>query len=140
MKMVFAAAAFLGLAVGVGSVFIEGDGSGQGGLFAGSDYEPSKFYGKCDRDYLQSAPHLGFRASSSECECFDAALQKLKPSQQSAAYKTLEDKLTLAFMGKAGAKVSGNNVSYDDNALGQVDAQVEVETSGKAILQQCGMF
>ncbi|MEP2737298.1 MAG: hypothetical protein ABJP34_13495 [Erythrobacter sp.] len=136
MKAIFAGAALLGLAAGLGSIYVGGEGS----VFAGSDYEPSKFYEKCDRDYLQSAPHLGFRASSSECECFDAALQKLTPSQQSAAYKTLEDRLTLAFMGKAGAKVRGNNVSFHDKGLGQVNAELTVETSGNAIMQRCEMF
>lgn len=126
------------IALGLGGYFL------MSGDFGGADtspgYERGEFYAKCDRDYLQSAPYLPFSASSSECECFDDKLQKLTPSQQAAAYKTLEDKLTLLFMGKAGAKVSGSNVSYNDGQLGRVDAQLKVETSGAAIIEQCSMF
>ncbi len=114
------------------------------GAFDGSHtsegYERGKYYAKCDTDYLQSAPYLSFSASSNQCECFDDKLQKLTPSQQAAAYKSLEDRLTLAFLGKAGAKVEGSNVTYNDSALGEVIANVKIETSGKAIMAQCNMF
>ncbi len=103
-------------------------------------YERGNYYAKCDTDYLQSASHLGFRASSNQCECFDDKLQQITPAQQRAAYKSLEDRLTLAFMGKAGAKVEGSNVTYNDDALGEVSADVKIETSGNAIMEQCGMF
>lgn len=104
------------------------------------DYQRSEIYAQCDRDYLQSAPYLGFRASQGECECFDDKLQQISPSQRSAAYKSLEDRLTLAFMGKAGANVEGTNVQYTDAALGEVNASVKIETSGHAIMEQCSMF
>ncbi|MEP0191058.1 MAG: hypothetical protein ABJP70_10570 [Erythrobacter sp.] len=126
------------VALGLGGYFLMS--ADFGGSNTSPGYERGEFYAMCDRDYLQSAPHLPFSASSSECECFDDKLQKLTPSQQAAAYKTLEDRLTLAFMGKAGAKVNGSNVSYNDGELGRVDAQVTVETSGGAIIEQCSMF
>ncbi len=111
-----------------------------GGSKTSDGYERGDYYAKCDTDYLQSAPHLGFRASSSQCECFDDKLQQITPAQQRAAYKSLEDRLTLAFMGKAGAKVEGSNVTFQDKGLGEVSADVKIETSGKAIMEQCGMF
>jgi len=126
------------VALTLGAFFMFGDGFGTSNLSEG--YERGAYYEKCDTDYLQSARHLGFRASESECECFDDKLQKLSPAQQRAAYATLEDKLTLAFMGKAGATVRGSNVSFNDDALGAVSADLNVETSGKAIIHQCSMF
>ncbi|MEL6528491.1 MAG: hypothetical protein AAFQ27_00915 [Pseudomonadota bacterium] len=124
------------LAVGAGAFFLFDTGNPS----VGPDYVRSEIYAKCDTDYLQSARHLGFKASESQCECFDDKLQNLSSAQQKAAYKSLEDRLTLAFMGKAGAKVDGSSVSFNDRALGRVDAQVEIETSGSAIIQQCSMF
>ncbi|MDA8707812.1 hypothetical protein N9M10_00405 [Hellea sp.] len=103
-------------------------------------YVKSKVYTQCDRDYLQSARHLGFSASKKQCVCFDKALQALTPGQSKAAYKSLEDRLTLAFMGKAGAKVKGTNVSIQDDVLGTVTANVKVNTSGASIIKQCNMF
>jgi|GEM_PF-3815712 len=123
------------LAAGVGGypVFTQGPNVSDG-------YERSEIYASCERDYVQSAPYLGFRASSGECECFDDKLQQLTVSQRSAAYKSLEDRLTLAFMGKAGARVSGANVQFTDDALGAVNANLNIETSGRAIMDQCSMF
>lgn len=115
-------------------------GGNAGGAPVSQGYERSSYYAQCDTDYLQSAPYLGFSASSRECECFDDKLQQLTPTQQRAAYKSLEDRLTLAFMGEAGAQVDGNRVQYKDDVFGDVDARVQVETSGAAIMQQCGMF
>ncbi|MEL7188012.1 MAG: hypothetical protein AAGK17_00550 [Pseudomonadota bacterium] len=135
MKEIVGGIAFVAVAAGLYTVFDKGGAPG-----VSSDYERSAFYDRCDRDYVQSASHLGFSASSAECECFDEKLQALRPSQQAAAYKTLEDSLTLAFMGKAGAEVSGNNVSFQDGELGEVNATVTPETSGKAIIQSCAMF
>ena len=133
-----------GLFEGLALLAVVGTGYGTYTLLGPSnvsdDYERSEYYAKCDTDYIQSGPYLGYRGSSSECECFDDKLQQLTPAQRSAAYKSLEDKLTLAFMGKAGAKVSGSTVSYNDRALGKVVADVTVETSGVAIMEQCSMF
>ncbi len=125
----------LALAVCVGGYAFLGQSSN-----TSPDYERSEIFAKCDTDYLQSARHLGFRASAGECECFDDKLQQLTATQRRAAYKSLEDRLTLAFMGKAGAQVDGTNVTYDDGDLGRVSANVAVETSGTAIMQQCSMF
>ena len=135
MKGLIEGAAFLAIAVG-GYVAYSHFGSSH----VSDGYERSEYFTKCDTDYLQSAPYLGFSASSRECECFDDRLQKLTPAQQRAAYKSLEDRLTLAFMGKAGARVDGNTVSYNDEALGQVTADVKIATSGADIMQQCSMF
>ena len=126
------------LALGAGGYALIGGNAG--GAPVSEGYERSSYYAQCDTDYLQSAPYLGFRASSRECECFDDKLQQLSPTQQRAVYKSLEDRLTLAFMGKAGAQVDGNRVRYEDDAFGKVDARAKVETSGAAIMQQCGMF
>ncbi len=132
--------------LGIGAVLAVGAGAYTlfGGSFGGAPvsegYERSPYYAQCDTDYLQSAPYLGFSASSRECECFDDKLQQLNPTQQRAAYKSLEDRLTLAFMGEAGAQVDGNRVQYEDEVFGDVDARVQVETSGAAIMQQCRMF
>lgn len=136
MNMVVASVLMLGLGAGGAFLFTQLESSSSGG----SKYSPSEIYAKCDRDYLQSARHLGFKASKSDCQCFDQKLQLLTPSQQNAAYKTLEDRLTLAFMGKAGAKVNGDNVTYNDRSLGEVSADLKVETSGNVIMEQCSMF
>ncbi|MEP0392229.1 MAG: hypothetical protein ABJ205_05045 [Erythrobacter sp.] len=135
MKGLVEGAALLTVAVGGYAAY-----SHFGSSHVSDGYERSEYYAKCDTDYLQSAPYLGFSASSRECECFDDSLQKLTPAQQAAAYKTLEDRLTLAFMGKAGARVDGSTVSYNDKALGQVTADVKIATSGADIMQQCSMF
>ena len=123
------------LAISVAGYFVFAQGSN-----VSDGYERSEIYANCDRDYIQSAPYLGFRASSAECECFDDKLQQLTVSQRSAAYKSLEDRLTLAFMGKAGARVSGANVQYTDDVFGEVNADLDIETSGRAIMEQCSMF
>lgn len=136
MRMDVLAIAAVGLC-GLAYVYFSG---GLGSSHTSEGYERGKYYAKCDTDYLQSARHLGFRASSDQCECFDDKLQKLTPAQQASAYASLEDRLTLAFMGKTGADVQGSNVTYNDDALGEVSADVKIETSGKAIMAQCGMF
>ena len=145
MDFKFAAGIMLALGAGAFVFYLDPlNPDTQGDAVSGSDtgesYVPSAFYAKCETDYLQSASHLGFSASKSDCECFDEKLQKLTPAQQSAAYKSLEDRLTLAFMGKAGAEVQGSNVSFQDKALGDVSANVKIETSGRAIMAQCSMF
>jgi len=136
MDIKFATGMVLALSAGVLVFYLDP----LGGSGAGENYVRGEFYAKCDTDYLQSAPYLGFRGSTSDCECFDEKLQKLTPAQQSAAYKALEDRLTLAFMGKAGAQVQGSNVSFHDEGLGDVSANVKIETSGRAIMAQCSMF
>lgn len=136
MKTVIIGVLVLGTAAAAGYFYPKMQAS----AVPGERYTRSDVYAQCDRDYLQSAPHLGFRAQKSDCECFDKALQKLSPRQSKAAYKSLEDQLTLAFMGKAGAKVSGNNVTLNDDVFGEVNANVRVETSGKVIMAQCKMF
>jgi len=137
MNMVVASIGML--AVGAGGAYLfttlSEKGSGES-----TKYTPSKIYADCDRDYLQSARHLGFRASKSDCKCFDQKLQLLTPAQRKVAYKALEDRLTLAFMGKAGAKVNGHNVSFNDRRLGQVNADLNIETRGSVIMEQCSMF
>lgn len=126
------------IVLGAGGYFLSSGEFGASSTRPG--YERGEYYAKCDRDYLQSAPYLPYSASSSECECFDERLQQLTPSQQSAAYKTLKDRLTLAFMRKAGADVNGTNVSYNDRVLGRVDFKARIATSGSEIIEQCSMF
>lgn len=132
------------VASGLGLIAVAGAGYFYGQMGSQSapseKYVQSKIYAQCDKDYLQSARHLGFSASKKQCVCFDKALQKLTPAQSKRAYKSLEDRLTLAFMGKAGAKVKGTNVTINDSDLGEVSANVKIETSGTAIIEQCGMF
>ena len=137
MNMVIASIAMLG--VGVGGAYLYTTLS-QDGSSESTKYKPSKIYAQCDKDYLQSARHLGFKAAKSDCQCFDQKLQLLTPAQQKVAYKALEDRLTLAFMGKAGVKVDGHNVNFNDKRLGEVSADLNIETRGSVIMDQCSMF
>ena len=130
--------ACVGVALVAGGYFLYTVDFGSSNTSTG--YERNEIFDRCDRDYIQSAPYLPYSASTGDCECFDDKLQHLSPSQRSAAYKSLEHRLTLAFMGKAGAKVEGSRVKFKDEYLGDVDFKANVETSGNAIMDQCSMF
>ena len=137
MNMVFASIVMLG--VGAGGAYLYTTLS-QTGSSESTKYTPSKIYAECDKDYFQSARHLGCKAFKDDCKCFDQKLQLLTPTQQKVAYKALKDRLTLAFMGKAGVKVDGHNVTFDDRQLGEVSADLNIETRGNVIMDQCSMF